>query len=239
MRKDARRRMAATPVATVFVIFAVCVLTGCASEQLRENTVETSATTSDIIYEMVLSNFAMMRYYNHAQTLPLDYKISSGVIAVNDSAGVTPGGTYGGVHGIVAPTFSIPLSRAVQQQWSVVPTSDVRILGALMTLYTNEEACAGTNFLTSSFRDPSKQSTLKGTYRGTTVWVDPTNTVAIDELTHFTRLVLGDTNALSYGESPYITNAVIELERRRNNDTNAKPVSAEGPYALPFIGPTR
>ena len=43
-------------------------LSGCATEQLRENTVTTGATTSDLLYEMALSNVAMERYYNGDDT---------------------------------------------------------------------------------------------------------------------------------------------------------------------------
>ena len=238
MKKVIGQRRSATPIGTLTVLSAIFVLTGCASEQLRENTVETSATTSDIIYEMVLSNFAMMRYYNHAQTLPVDYKITTGNIAVNDSAGVTPGGTFGGVHGIVAPTVSIPLSRAVQQQWTVVPTTDARVFGALISLYSNEEAHAGTNYLTGSTRSPSRPSTLKGTYRGTVVWVDSDNMTAISELTHFTRLVLGDTNAVSATDPKGTAQAVATLDKYRYNDTNAA-IPPTSTTAVPFINSAR
>jgi hypothetical protein len=176
-------------IANILILAVALVLPGCATERLRDNTNEVGSTTTDMLYEMVLSNIALDRYFPSGSVLPWDFQVNNGTIAVNDTLQAT-GGVSAGAHTILMPSISLPETRALQQNWNVSPTNDVKLLDSLKTIYAFENCYFKKNYKDTKNDGPLPPSgDLKGTYRGLDVWVERTDDNAMKHLTNLVMLV--------------------------------------------------
>jgi len=201
------------------VLLAAITLTGCAADRLRENTLSAGVTTTDVIYEMVLSNIAMVRYYHGAAILPSYFSLSSGQVAVNQSAGLTAGASLGGLHGLVVPNVSVPATAALQAQLNLIPSTSIVLLMVLEKKYQDENS-RNHDVYHDGIPPPA---TLSGGYRGYQVWVDPDNKADMNHLTRFVITILGG-NDIPAAENP--GNSIYDLRRQQEQDQNARGANA-------------
>jgi hypothetical protein len=126
------------------LIVLMSVLSGCATHlALRDDTVQTTNTLTDLQYQQVLGNVA--RFHDDPDTIPSFAVASSGTVSVNDqtSAGVSP--TYsptltfsqqgGGALPILSLLFPLSAQRAVTENWSLTPITDADSLRRLRCAY--------------------------------------------------------------------------------------------------------
>jgi len=164
-------------------------LTGCSTGTLRDVTSETASTSTDIIYQEVLSNIAMARFYKGAKVLPSSYDIVGGQIAVNDSIGITTGVTYASITHLFTPSVSLPATRAFQKTWNVTTQDNVQCLKDLADKY-HSYAFDKPNAQYFHSDVIIKPDSIAGKYRGDTVWVDADDTDAMNALYSLTTDVL-------------------------------------------------
>jgi hypothetical protein len=110
----------------VKVFFAVVVtvlsLTGCASEQLTKNELDTGTDMSISPLRDALVSISMIRYYDFADMPPVNYEPSAATIALNDTLATTASSSLGGTHGIIIPMVSISPTRAAQNTLTLSAT---------------------------------------------------------------------------------------------------------------------
>jgi len=112
-------------LAAVGVIFA-----GCASVQLKQNTLAQGRTLTDMEYTMVLDNVAMFRQRPGA--LPWHLKFTQGSVAIQDNVGGSLNYSWGsGVSRM--PGFSAQIGSV--ETWNVVPETNTNHLALLRKKY--------------------------------------------------------------------------------------------------------
>lgn len=126
------------------ILGAVALLAGCASTQLKYNTLDVASSVPEIYTKQVLSNLS--RFIDEPQAIPSQVDLQAGTIQTSNS---------------VTPSISTPLSRSVtrngsniitgfttagvtlsanasdtwQQNWNVAPVNDAVVLRKMRTLY--------------------------------------------------------------------------------------------------------
>jgi hypothetical protein len=128
----------------VLLIVMTCTLSGCATHiALRDDTLRTTNTLTDLQYQQVLDNVA--RFHDDPDTIPSFAVATAGTVSVNDqtSAGVSP--TYsptltfalqgGGALPILSLLFPVTAQRAVTENWSLTPITDADNLRRLRCAY--------------------------------------------------------------------------------------------------------
>src|SRR5262245_29442100 len=114
--------------------FLVLLLSGCQTHVcLRDNTVCTAATLTDLNYQQVLDNLAMV--VANPSALPSFAVINAGTVTVADQQGVSANATYaptitfaqqaGSGLPILSLLFNPNASRNVTANWSLLPVTDL------------------------------------------------------------------------------------------------------------------
>jgi hypothetical protein len=117
------------------LLFAVLpLLGGCATHRnLRDNTLQTTATLTDLNYQMVLDNVALIAA--HPSAMPSVAVINAGTVTVADQKTVNANATYvptevfgqqaGAGLPILSLLFNPSCSRNVTENWSLAPVTDI------------------------------------------------------------------------------------------------------------------
>lgn len=126
------------------LLIVVIAFSGCATQNsLRNNTVLTTDTLTDLQYQQVLDNVA--RFHDDPDTVPSFAVATAGTVSVNDqaSAGVSP--TYsptltiaqqgGGALPILSLLFALNTQRALTENWTLTPITDADNLRRLRCAY--------------------------------------------------------------------------------------------------------
>ena len=150
-------------------------LTGCTSLYLKNSTSAQGQTVTDLRYQMILDNLAMLRYMPGA--LPSHIAIGGGTVTVTDS--VSPRADF--VLEGVSQALGISGTHSQQQVWNIAPHNNPVLLEKVRQLYQ-----ANTNAAWLGTGRPPKGA-LTGRYKSTLVWVAPEN---VSELTKFTLELL-------------------------------------------------
>jgi hypothetical protein len=120
---------------TQLLLFAVLpLLAGCATHcSLRDNTLQTSATLTDLNYHMVLDNVALIAA--HPSAMPSIAIINAGTVTVADQKTLNANATYvptevfsqqaGAGLPILSLLFNPSCSRIVTENWSLAPVTDI------------------------------------------------------------------------------------------------------------------
>ncbi len=119
-------------------------LSGCATQlALRDDTVWTSNTLTDLQYKQVLDNVA--RFQDDPDTVPSFAVATAGTVAVNDQAGAGVSPTYsptlpfslqgGGALPILSLLFPFSAQRTTAENWSLTPITDADNLRRLRCAY--------------------------------------------------------------------------------------------------------
>jgi hypothetical protein len=107
---------------------------GCATHaNLRDNTVRTAATLTDLNYQQVLNNVAM--FAANPAALPSVAVVNSGTVTVTDQKAYSTSATYsptlpfsqqgGGALPILTLLFNPSVQRQLTENWTVTPVTDV------------------------------------------------------------------------------------------------------------------
>jgi hypothetical protein len=115
----------------VLLPFCLC---GCQTHLcLRDNTVRTTNTLTDLNYQQVLDNLAM--FVANPSSMPSIAVINAGTVTVADQEGVSGNATYaptltfhqqgGGALPILTLLFNPSGSRNVTENWSLAPVTDI------------------------------------------------------------------------------------------------------------------
>jgi hypothetical protein len=107
---------------------------GCATHRsLRDNTLQASATLTDLNYQQVLNNVAM--FVAHPAAMPSLAVVNAGTVTVSDQKSVSANATYAPTvtfpqqSGSGLPILSVLLnpsgSRNVTENWSLAPVTDI------------------------------------------------------------------------------------------------------------------
>jgi hypothetical protein len=110
------------------------ILGGCATHRsLCDNTLKTSATLTDLNYQMVLNNVAM--FAAHPSAMPSIAIINAGTVTVADQKTANANATYvpteifsqqiGAGLPILSLLFNPSCSRIVTENWSLAPVTDI------------------------------------------------------------------------------------------------------------------
>ena len=119
-------------------------LSGCQTQcVLRDDTVRTTNTLTDLQYQQVLDNVA--RFQNEPDTVPSFAVANAGTVSVLDTTGAGVSPTYsptltfaqqgGGALPILSLLFPFTASRAVAENWSLTPITDADNLRRLRCAY--------------------------------------------------------------------------------------------------------
>jgi len=156
------------------ILISVCVatsLTGCGVDRLNSHVQDEGTSAIEFVNKMVVKNIAKARYFERngksQDFLPADYHVTAGQQVTNDSFGITPGGTFGAAHGIVAPTVSIPMSESLQQQLNFGMTTDAKLLRGVEAIYLREM----NNPIFHDGALPPGKSGTSASYMSQQVWV--------------------------------------------------------------------
>lgn len=128
----------------VLFIGLLSTLSGCATHRaLRDDTVNTTNTLTDLQYQQVLDNVA--RFHANPDTVPSFAVASAGTVSIADTAGAGVSPTYsptltsalqgGGALPILSLLFPLTTSRAVTENWSLTPITDADNLRRLRCAY--------------------------------------------------------------------------------------------------------
>jgi hypothetical protein len=109
-------------------------LGGCATHaNLRDNTVRTAATLTDLNYQQVLNNVAM--FMANPSAMPAVAVVTSGTVTVTDQKAFSASATYsptlpfsqqgGGALPILTLLFNPSVQRQLTENWTAVPVTDV------------------------------------------------------------------------------------------------------------------
>lgn len=185
----------------------VCIMAlvsaGCTHTQLKETTLQTASTLTDLQYQQVMNNLALVAWNGDA--LPSHVDITEGAVQITDHlepgielawAGATPAN----------PTASLSASREWAASWNVTPVRDPGALRRLQELYrsakTDNAFTGGPRAATPATTRPSDRpepgwlftgeppsdALYVGRYRGVSVYV---TACGLGGLSKFTLLVLG------------------------------------------------
>lgn len=125
------------------VLSCALVLSGCTHRALRDNTVQTIATVTDLLFQQVLDNVA--RFHEDPGSVPSFAVASSGYVSICDTtgAGITP--TYaptlssaqqgGGALPILSLMLPLSTQRALTEDWALSPVTDADALRRLRCAY--------------------------------------------------------------------------------------------------------
>ncbi len=118
-------------------------LSGCTHIALRNDTVRTTNTLTDLQFQQVLDNVA--RFHGNPDTVPSFAVATAGTVSVLDTAGAGVSPTYsptltfaqqgGGALPILSLLFPLTASRAVTENWSLTPITDADNLRRLRCAY--------------------------------------------------------------------------------------------------------
>lgn len=109
-----------------FFPLAVLSIVGCTPEELKGNTVATSRTWSDIQYQQVADNLAMLSY--SPEMLPYFMVIGQGTVAVADSVGLG-GELEWAPSAAPRPMLGLDVGREAKMEWELRPvTSPERLV---------------------------------------------------------------------------------------------------------------
>src|SRR5262249_51920048 len=133
-----------SPMRTRLFSLLVLLLGGCQTHLcLRENTACTAATLTDLNYQQVLDNLAML--VANPSALPSLAVINAGTVTVADQKTANANATYaptltfeqqaGSGLPILSLLFSPSASRNVTENWSLVPVTDVDNLRRIRCAY--------------------------------------------------------------------------------------------------------
>ena len=114
------------------MLLAPC-LSGCKTHRaLRQHTVATNLTVTDIYYQQVLNNVAC--FASNPASMPSFSVVTAGTVNVQDQQGVSLNPTYsptlsnlqqgGGALPILSLFFGVAATRAVTENWSTAPVTD-------------------------------------------------------------------------------------------------------------------
>src|SRR5262249_31758848 len=109
-------------------------LAGCMTHQsLRDNTVSTTGTLTDLNYQQVLNNLAM--FVANPSAMPSIAVVNAGTVTVADQKSVNANATYaptltfdqqaGSGLPILSLLFNPSGSRNLTENWSLVPVTDI------------------------------------------------------------------------------------------------------------------
>lgn len=118
-------------------------LSGCTHLALRDDTVKTTNTLTELQFQQILDNVA--RFEHHHDTLPSFAVATSGTVSIADSAGGGISPTYSptltfqnqanGALPILSILFPFSAQRAVTENWSLTPITDADNLRRLRCAY--------------------------------------------------------------------------------------------------------
>jgi hypothetical protein len=118
-------------------------LSGCTHIALRNDTVRTTNTLTDLEFQQVLDNVA--RFQSNPDTVPSFALATSGTVSVLDQAGAGISPTYsptlsnaqqgGGALPILSLLFPFTSQRSVTENWSLTPVTDADNLRRLRCAY--------------------------------------------------------------------------------------------------------
>jgi hypothetical protein len=127
----------------VLMIGLLFSLSGCTHIALRNDTVRTTNTLTDLQYQQVLDNVA--RFHDNPDTIPSFAVPTSGTVSLQDTTGAGVSPTYsptlpfglqgGGALPILSLLFPFTASRAVTENWSLTPITDADNLRRLRCAY--------------------------------------------------------------------------------------------------------
>ena len=186
----------------IFACLASLGASGCATSELSHDAMSVAIASNEDMYHNVLINIAYIHRFpkldktgqiikdkaghvDYSNIVPIDSRISAGQDVINNTAGITTGLTAGGAHGIVVPTVMLPYTHSVQEQANSTPSSDGKLLKALMLLYHSHANDTIFNFTPTPAGIPEE---LTVNYFGVNIWVDPSN---VESLTNIAMDVLG------------------------------------------------
>jgi len=141
-------------------VVLIASLNGCATHMaLRNDTVRTTSTLTDLQYQQVLNNVA--RFHDDPDTVPSFAVATAGTVSIADTKGAGVSPTFaptlpfalqgGGALPILTLLFPLSAQRAVTENWSLVPITDADNLRRLRCAYRllvmgeatpNHEYCA-------------------------------------------------------------------------------------------------
>lgn len=118
----------------IVLLAVVPPMSGCQTHlHLRDNTLQTSATLTDLTYQQVLNNVAM--FVANPSSLPAISVVNAGTVTVADQKGLNGNATYaptltfsqqgGGALPILTLLANPSGSRTLTENWSLVPVTDV------------------------------------------------------------------------------------------------------------------
>ncbi len=127
----------------VLFIGLLSTLSGCTHVTLRNDTVKTTNTLTDLQYQQVLDNVA--RFQDNPDTAPSFAVPTGGTVSVVDTTGAGVSPTYsptltflqqgGGALPILSLLFPLSAQRAVTENWSLTPITDADNLRRLRCAY--------------------------------------------------------------------------------------------------------
>jgi hypothetical protein len=128
----------------LWLIVVVGLFTGCRTHlSLRDNTLRTTSTLTDLNYQQVLDNLA--RFHDNPATMPSFAVVNAGTVNVADqqsfnaNATYTPTLTFGQQIGSGLPILSLLLNpsgqRNVTENWSLSPVTDIDNLRRIRCAY--------------------------------------------------------------------------------------------------------
>jgi hypothetical protein len=127
----------------VLFIGLLSLLSGCTHVTLRNDTVRTTNTLTDLYYQQVLDNLA--RFQDNPDTVPSFAVTTAGTVSILDTTGAGISPTYaptltlanqgGGALPILTLLFPFSAQRAVTENWSVTPITDADNLRRLRCAY--------------------------------------------------------------------------------------------------------
>jgi hypothetical protein len=158
---------------------------GCSNVVLHRAALNQAATVTDIQYQIVLDNIAMLK--SNPGALPWHVKLLSGTVTANNEVAST--GTYQ-VAEAVSATPARTITRIIaatpkavlQQGWTISPVTDAHELRALRTKYLEiiDQAWVHHGGQPAS-------GAFVGSYKGSKIWVSPAD---LNKLTEATLLIL-------------------------------------------------
>jgi hypothetical protein len=127
----------------VLLIGLLSTVSGCTHVALRDDTVKTTNTLTDLQYQQVLDNLA--QFQHNPDTVPSFAVPTAGTVSVADTTGAGISPTYsptltflqqgGGALPILSLLFPFSASRAVTENWSLTPITDADNLRRLRCAY--------------------------------------------------------------------------------------------------------
>lgn len=172
----------------------------CTAERLRDDTLQVAGTLTDIQYQMVLDNLAMMA--SNPGLLPWHVRLATGSVEVRDQVSAELGLnslTWRRVYDLLDARALLIPERRRSQEWNIVPVASPKDLLRLQTAYQQAVGRAAGGpphpgldmppgwFGTGGQGDVPADAAFKGSYRGRHVWVMPGD---VQHLSKFTLVVL-------------------------------------------------